>query len=57
MYKALFLKIFLRQEKKLDKEVKDRVTKAVKETIGNPLWRYTINRGFKELLEKEGRKI
>lgn len=36
MHKALFLKIFLRQEKKLDREVKDKITKAVKEIIGNP---------------------
>jgi mRNA interferase RelE/StbE len=36
MYKVLFLKIFLRQEKKLDKEVKDRIAKVVKEIIGKP---------------------
>ncbi|MBK5191136.1 MAG: type II toxin-antitoxin system RelE/ParE family toxin [Methanosarcinales archaeon] len=36
MYRARFLKTFLKQEKKLDADIKERVVEAVDEILNNP---------------------
>jgi len=52
MYRARFLKTFLRQEKKLNANTKERLIKAVKEILNNPYSGINLKGDLREYWKK-----
>ena len=52
MYRARFLKTFLRQEKKLNANTKERLIKAVKEILNNPYSGLNLKGDLREYWKK-----
>ena len=52
MYRARFLKIFLKEEKKLDADTKERVIKTVKEILNDPYSGLNLKGDLREYWKK-----
>ena len=56
MYRARFLRTFLRRERKLDADMKERIIKAVKEILSDPYSGLNLKGDLKEYWKKRVRK-
>lgn len=57
MYRARFLKIFLKQEKKLDADTKERVIKAVEEILKDPYSGLNLKGDLREYWKEKSWKV